>query len=649
MEKPSNMDRNPLKPNRGEPLCLSVCAVRGRVPGRLPESGPAWAGAGRWAAGMILLAWLSGEYLPAFGAEVTSPSGQPTQASPKPTAGVAALIGELRSDSLPTRVAAADALGRMGTAGLPAVGPMLDAMSSPEAWVAVAMMDGIKAMGPAAHPVVLDLFARGTGDRRSRAGMVLWLIGAEAQALVPEIQKLREDTDPRIRDLADMILKKIEEEQDAPPGTGASASRVRPPGFPPVEPRPPRAGAGATDWPGFRGPNRDGICAETGLLKEWPEGGPKLLWKLERLGRGFSTVSIAAGRLFTMGDRQGANVEAGQFVLAYDLESRKELWATRVGPPHPDGGPRCTPTVDGPRLYALHTDGDLVCLETATGAVRWRKNLAADFGGRIMTMWKYCESPLVDGSQLICTPGGEEAGLVALDKETGALRWKSPLPALGPRGKDGAGYASPVVAEIAGVRQYVQVVGRGVVGVAADTGRFLWGYNRVANDTANISNPVIRGNHVFVANSYNAGSALLQIKRDGERFSAEEVYFVEAKRFDNHHGGIVLVGDCVYGGVGLNKGDPVCLDFATGETRWRAKAPSSGSASVVYADGHIVFRYDRGLVVLVEADPKGYRSRGQFTALTGEGPAWAYPVIHRRRLYLRHGDLLGCYDLSANP
>ena len=216
-------------------------------------------------------------------------------------------------------------------------------------------------------------------------------------------------------------------------------------------------------------------------------------------------------------------------MVALDLATQKEIWAARVGPPHADG-PRCTPTVDGELLYALGTDGDLVCLETATGKERWHKSFVKDFGGQMMSMWKFSESPLVDGDRLICTPGGKDAAMVALNKKTGEVIWKSRLPELGPKGKDGAGYSSAVVAEIDGVRQYVQIVGRGAVGVAADTGKFLWGYNRIANEVANIPTPIVRGNYVFVTTSYNTGAALLKISRKGDGFVAEEVYHLDPNR-----------------------------------------------------------------------------------------------------------------------
>jgi outer membrane protein assembly factor BamB len=265
----------------------------------------------------------------------------------------------------------------------------------------------------------------------------------------------------------------------------------------------------------------------------------------------------------------------------------------------------------------------------------------------MMSGWKYSESPLVDGDRVICSPGAPDAALVALDKQTGETVWKCAIPDLGPKGLDGAGYASAVTAEIEGVRQVVQLLGRGLVGVDAATGRFLWGYNDIANTTANIPSPTVHGDYVLTTTGYNVGCALLKIVRDGDAFRAEEVYFLAGKDFQNHHGGVVLVNGHVYGGHGSNRGDPTCVELGTGRVVWKSRAPAPGSAGVVYADGHLVFRYDRGEVVLIEASPDECRIRGRFQAPTGAGPAWAHPVIHGGKLYLRHGDLLLCYDLRA--
>ena len=401
------------------------------------------------------------------------------------------------------------------------------------------------------------------------------------------------------------------------------------------------------DWPGFHGPNRDAKCAETGLLKQWPDAGPKLLWTLKGLGRGYSSVAIADGRLLTMGDRKSEGQPDSQFVIAYDLATQKELWATRVGPTHSDG-PRCTPTIDGDLTYAIGTSGDLLCVETATGKVRWKKNFETDFAGHMMSVWKFSESPLVDGDKLVCTPGGPDATLVALDKKTGATLWKCAVPKLGKKGGDGAAYSSMVVAEIEEVRQYVQLIGRGVVGVAADSGKFLWGYNGVANAVAVISSPIVRGNHVFASSAYRTGSALLKITKSGDEFKAEEVYFLDAKTFQNHHGGMVLVGDYVYGGHGQNNGDPTCIELLTGKIVWQAKGPGLKSAAVLFAEGNLIFRYEKGTVALIEASPAALRVKSKFEAAVVDGPAWPHPVIHDGKLYLRAHNALMCYDLRAS-
>ncbi len=406
----------------------------------------------------------------------------------------------------------------------------------------------------------------------------------------------------------------------------------------------------AADWPQFRGPGCTGICPETGLIQEIPEQGPPLLWQIQGCGTGYSSISIADGRIFTMGDRPDGG-DRSQFVIAFDLASQKELWATRVGPKHDDGS-RCTPTVDNERVYALGTDSDLVCLDAATGALKWQKNLQQDFGGQMMSGWKWSESPLVDDQQVVCTPGVADAALVALDKTTGELIWKCTMPAIGEQGKDGAGYTTIVAAEIDGVRQYITILGRGAIGVAAETGQFLWGYNRIANSVANIPTPIVRDNHVFVTTSYKTGSALLKLTRNGDAFDVEEVYFLGPRDFENHHGGVVLVGDCLYGGDGQNNGTPVCLDFLTGEIKWKAlpwkrKARANGSAAVLWADGHLWFRYEKdALVALIEATPDEFRVKGTFKAAVDDGPSWAHPVIHDGKLYLRANDALMCYDVT---
>jgi outer membrane protein assembly factor BamB len=407
------------------------------------------------------------------------------------------------------------------------------------------------------------------------------------------------------------------------------------------------------DWPQFRGPNRDGISHETGLLKQWPEGGPKLLWEMAGLGVGFSDVAIVGGKLYTMGDRDVVG-EKAQYILAFDLNTRAELWHAKVGAQHTadNGGPRGAPTVDGAFVYVIGTDGDVVCAAIDTGKIVWTKNLLKDLGGANNITWKFSESPLIDGDKLLCTPGGHKAVMAALNKKTGDILWQTAIASdLGPNGKKEAGYSSIVMSQGAGVKQYVQLTNEGVIGVAADGGKFLWGYNRVANRVANISMPVVEGDFVFCSTGYGTGSALLKLSADNGGVKADEVYWADAKSFQNTHGGFVKVGDYIYGGINHNKGEPTCLEFKTGKVMWHeAKQPGKGSGCVLYADGNLYFMYEDGLVALIEATPDKYNLKSTFTLPgrpTATGNAWTHPVISDGKLYLRRGDVLFCYDVKA--
>ncbi len=561
---------------------------------------------------------------------------------------VDALSRAVGRDDLSTKVAAADALAALGPAALPAAPVLIAQLDHVQPWVREAAAGALASMGKAALPILIDTF-KSNAAVRIRVAFLLGTMGSEAKEVTPVLAEAMEQESPVNRARLAGILNQIDPARYAGETSRYTVSeRVT---LSPASEADLDTTFSVADWPGFHGPRRDSICRERGLLKQWPKEGPKLLWSIKGLGRGLSSVSIAGGRIFAMGDRPAEGGKEAQFVLAYDLESHRELWATQVGAPF-ETGPRCTPTVDGDLLYALGTEGDLLCLRTATGAVVWRKNLATDFGGKMMSGWKYSESPLVDGERLICTPGAPDAMLVALDKRTGGTIWKSAVPKLGAKGADGAAYSSIVATRMDGVRQYVQLIGRGAVGVEAETGRFLWGYNRVANNVANITAPVVRGDYVFVTTAYNTGSALLEVKRavganPDSPFRAKEIYFLGPRDFANHHGGVVLVGEYLYGGHGSNLGDPTCVALATGKVCWKSRSPARGSACVLYADGHVIFRYDRGDVLLVEASPEEFRVKGRFLPPTGAGPAWAHPVIHKGKLYLRHDDLLCCYDGRA--
>jgi outer membrane protein assembly factor BamB len=411
----------------------------------------------------------------------------------------------------------------------------------------------------------------------------------------------------------------------------------------------PALAAGGTDWPQWRGPNRDAVGGSTGLKHSWEGSAPKLAWQAAGLGAGFSSVSIAGDRIYTMGD-----IGADQFVIALSRTEGKLLWKARVGPQFDDEmpGPRSTPTVDGDRVYALGTEGDLVCVDAATGKVRWAKNLEKQYGGRVMTVWKWSESPLVDEDRLVFTPGGPWAAMVAVDKLTGKDLWATEeMPNLGERGRDGAGYSSIVISNGAGVKQYVQLMGRGLVGIRARDGKFLWGYNRVANNVANISTPIVQGDLVFAATGYQTGAALVKLEKSGDGVKASEVYFIDSKSFQNHHGGMVLVDGHIYAGHGHNNGFPICIDLATGKVVWGGdtRGPGSNSAAVMYADGDLYFRYQNGVMALIEAAATGYKLKGSFQIPqpTPAKPSWSHPVVVDGKLYLREQDKLYVYDVKA--
>ena len=388
------------------------------------------------------------------------------------------------------------------------------------------------------------------------------------------------------------------------------------------------------------------MAKEEHLLAAWPAGGPPLAAKYSGLGRGFSALAIVGNRIYTMGD-----LADGQHVIALDKDSGKRLWSTRIGVGWEDeyGGPRGTPAVDGDSVYAVGTEGDIVALNAATGAVRWKRSMTADFGGQMMSQWKYSESPLVDGDRVIVTPGAFMATLVALDKRTGKDLFRTEAVRLGQAGSNGAGYSSAVISNGAGVKQYVQLTGRGLIGVRASDGKLLWSYNRVANDVANISMPVVQGDYVFASTAYGTGAALLKLEAAGDGVKANEVYFLEAKTFQNHHGGYVVLDGNVYSGHGQGNGFPICLDLLTGKVRWGGDfrpENATGSAAVTAADGRLYFRYQNGTVKLIEVNPSAYVEKGSFRLPKVDNPSWSYPVVHEARLYLREQDQLYVYSLK---
>lgn len=390
----------------------------------------------------------------------------------------------------------------------------------------------------------------------------------------------------------------------------------------------------SADWNQWRGPDRDGLSKDTGLLKQWPEAGPPLAWKATGLGKGFSGISISSNRIFTMGD-EGSDC----YARAYNLTEGKPIWSTKVGKAGAPGwgnftGPRSTPTADGDLVYVIGQYGELLCLKADDGSIVWSKHMVKDFGGKLPE-WGYSESVLVDGEKVLCTPGGSKGAIVALDKKTGQTIWRTK------DFKDGAHYSSLVCCEIAGVKQYVQLTAASVVGIATD-GNVLWRAGRKGR-TAVIPTPIVKENKVYVTSGYGIGCNLFEISNSDGKFSAEQIY--SNKTIANQHGGAVLVGDHVYSYCDA-KGW-VCQELNTGDIKWAEKG-QVGKGSLTYADGHLYLRAEsKGTVALIEATTEGYKEKGRFIQPDfGKPKTWPHPIVAGKKLYLRDQDTLLCYDVS---
>ena len=391
---------------------------------------------------------------------------------------------------------------------------------------------------------------------------------------------------------------------------------------------------GGFDWPQWRGPDRTDVSRESGLLKEWPSGGPKRLWLFKNAGNGYSGPAIVNGKLFTMGTRDGAEI-----LIALNADTGEELWTASIGPIvkfDRGGGPRGTPAVDGERIYGLGGQGKLICAAVADGKVNWRVSLA-DLGGKTPS-WGYSESVLVDGDKVICTPGGSKGAIAALDKATGKVIWQSK------EFTDPAHYSSAIVGEHNGTRQYIQLTVQHVAGVSANDGKLLW-KSSFPGQTAVVPTPILHDSSVYVTAGYGAGCKLVKL---GAGNQVSEVYANQAMK--NHHGGVVLVGDYLYGysdGRGW-----LCQEFRTGKEVWSEKN-ALGKGAVSCADGMLYcLDENSGAVALAEASPKAWKEHGRFKLdpqskiRDSQGRFWTHPVISNGKLYLRDQDLIFCYDVK---
>ncbi|HEV3143271.1 MAG TPA: PQQ-binding-like beta-propeller repeat protein [Gemmataceae bacterium] len=416
----------------------------------------------------------------------------------------------------------------------------------------------------------------------------------------------------------------------------------------------------ADDWPQFRGPNRDGISKETGLLKQWPKDGPPLLWTFSAAGLGYSGPAVVGDRLYMSGGRGDSDV-----IFALDLKSLdggkpKELWSAKIGPLFQwkgnnwNNGPNASPTVDGEFVFALGGAGDLLCVEAGSGKEVWRKNLPRDLLGEVNPIgggaedptplgWGYAWAPLVDGEQLICVPGGKQGLLAALDKKSGKVLWQSK------EVTDQATYSSPIVAEIGGIRQYICVTNPGIVGIAAKDGKLLWRYLRdPAYDDVVIATPIFHDNYIFSSVGFTQGCDLIKLAPTGSEIKVEKV--ISDRSIQNRDGGTVLVGDHLY--CYSEDSGWVCHEFKTGKPAW-AERDKLGRGSLTYADGNLYCCSEKGgNVVLIEATPKGWTEKGRFklpresTQRRQLGGLWTHPVIANGRLYIRDQEFLYCFNLK---
>jgi outer membrane protein assembly factor BamB len=397
----------------------------------------------------------------------------------------------------------------------------------------------------------------------------------------------------------------------------------------------------AADFPQWRGPERNGITKESGLLQEWPKEGPRLLWQVSDIGTGYSTPSIVGDRIYLISNDGLEN----EYALALSAKDGSRVWSAKLGkvgnvkqnPSYPAS--RSTPTIDGKLVYALGSDGDLVCLETGKGTEKWRKNLLNDFGGKYGE-WAYSESPLIDGNALVCTPGGSNATMVALNKKNGEVIWKSALPEA-----DDASYSSIVIGNFHGVKQYVQFLSKGLVGLDAKTGKLLWRYERAAKGSpAVIMTPLVSDGCVY-SGAFRAIGALVKPVKKDDAFSVEEIY--ASNKLPYGLGSVVKVGDYFYGSSSQSA---MCVEFKTGDLKWEER--SLGPCSWLVADKRLYVHAENGEVALLEPTADAYREKGRFTPPNppnrGQSKAWPYPAIANRRLYIRDWNMLWCYDVKAS-
>lgn len=388
------------------------------------------------------------------------------------------------------------------------------------------------------------------------------------------------------------------------------------------------------DWPSWRGEERTGVSQESGLLQEWPSGGPRKIWTSHEAGLGYSGFTIQNGVLFTMG-AYGKK----EMLIALDADSGKKKWSLQIGELLTNGwgdGPRMSPTLANGKIYALGGKGNLVCADTGRGKLIWKKSMVDDLGGKVPG-WGYTESVLFDQGKVICTPGGNSGTLAALDANTGKTVWRSK------DFTDGAQYSSPIAVNHEGQRQYIQLVMKNLVGIDSHDGSLLW-KSSWPGKVAVIPTPIYSDGHAYITSGYGVGCKLVRIGKN----APQNIY--ENKVMKNHHGGVIKIKDYLYGysdGVGW-----VCQNFKTGEMMWNEKK-ALGKGAIAYADGRLYCQGEGdGRIIMIEASPKGWNPCGEFVISpqtkqrNPKGRIWTHPVICDGKLYLRDQEYILCYNIK---
>ena len=442
---------------------------------------------------------------------------------------------------------------------------------------------------------------RALGNRRR--GMA-WLVSLASLALIIGIVALRNSRS---------------ETSSATGGIHLGAHR-------PIEPHS-KPNLTSVDWPQWRGPKRDGISRERGWRRDRGSSGPPILWQRHTSGPGYSGLAVVRNRLYTM--MQDGPTEA---VVCWDAETGRELWRRRYAArfvSDQGSGPRATPTVDDNRVYTLGATGILHCLDERTGAVQWRRDLVADFGGHIPE-WGVAASPLIDGDWLYVTPGGaQDTSVVCLEKKSGKVRWTSL--------NDRPAYSSPVIATAAGVRQLILLTGEGLVSLSLEEGRLYWRLPWSTSMDCNVATPICHGDEIFISSGYGKGCALLRVVARGAGALDVETMYAH-RRMRNHFSTSVLYEGHLYG---FDETRLVCMEWATGKLRWEARGFRKGS--VLISDGHLIILGENGKLALAEATPEAYRELCSVRVTRGR--CWTVPTLAGGKLFIRDPRRIVCYDL----